>query len=82
MVITRYAADLPEEYLPGLRSGMVVRFGDLDLLPHYPARPSVALPTNEFEDRPNGRFIIYEICALGGVAGGSNAIQGYSNHER
>ena len=66
-VIVRFAPDLPADYVPGLRNGMVVRLRDLDLLPHDPRHPAVALPTGVREERWNARFHVYEVRALGGV---------------
>ena len=67
VVIVRYADDVPADYLPGLRDGMLTRLRDLDLLPHHPTRPAVALPTNAVDDRSNGKLPVYEVRALGGI---------------
>lgn len=67
VVIVRYADDLPADYLPGLRDGMLTRLRDLDLLSHHPTRPAVALPTNAIDDRSDGRVPAYEVRAFGGI---------------
>jgi hypothetical protein len=67
VVMVRYAKDMPANYLPGLRDGMLARLRDLDLLPHHPTRPAVALPTNSVDHRSNGMVPVYEVLTLGRV---------------
>jgi hypothetical protein len=67
LVVVRFASDLPDDYLPGIRDGLIVHFHDLELLSQHPIRPAIALPTGQME-RCAGRVLpVYEIHPLGPV---------------
>ena len=69
LVVVEFAAEVPADYLPGIRSGMIVGVQDLDLLPHHPTRPAIALPTDRSVMHGPRRLPVYEIHALGDTGG-------------